>query len=153
MSRSRRPSELGALLAKALANLAAFDRDQHNVTERLRDWSSGVSSSASGPGQKNAVSDPTGTAALGRDAWGAMRGEIEAAVLAVHRSALDLERVRRTVMEPPLAKEPEQRGLAHCANALGCPDDAWAEKAGQCNACRTYFVRNNRYRPGARESA
>jgi hypothetical protein len=153
MSRSRRPSELGVLLNKAIANLEAFEDDQRHVVERLRDWSTGVSSASSGPGQKNAVSDPTGTAALGRDLWGAMRGEIEAAILAVHRSALDLERVRRTVMEPPLAKEPELRGLAHCANALGCPDDAWAEKAGQCNACRTYFVRNGRYRPGASKTA
>jgi hypothetical protein len=149
MSRNRRPSELDALLAQAIARLETFGAQRAQVTERLRDWASGASASGGGPGQKNAVSDPTGNAALARDEWALMRQTVESAILDVHRAALDIELIRRTVMSPALPKEPELRGLEHCGNVLGCPDDAWAEKAGQCNACRTYFVRHQRYRPGS----
>lgn len=147
MTRPRRPSELDSMLDHAIGRLCDFLANAPTTRTRLRDWSVGVSSSSSGPGQRNAVSDPTGNQATNSaDPFSVMRREIEAAIVAVHRSALDLERIHRLVNTDAQPPEPEQRGLAKCGNQLGCPDDAWAEKAGQCNACRTYFMRHQRYR-------
>ncbi|MBK9181455.1 MAG: hypothetical protein IPM45_18240 [Acidimicrobiales bacterium] len=40
-------------------------------------------------------------------------------------------------LDPPAPPRPQDRGLSKCANAFGCPDDAWAEpgRAGRCYAC------------------
>lgn len=45
---------------------------------------------------------------------------------------------------PEVAKH--NAGLAKCANQFGCPDDAWASKAGRCQACYEYNRRTQRDR-------
>lgn len=145
MTRNQRPSEQRADLLTAISRLERFAHAHHTVTANLRDWSAGASSGSSGPRPKNAVSDPTGQAAMSTDEWGLMRQRVAELIHQAWRAACDLEDIRRQVAAPALPKEPAERGLAKCANPA-CPDDAWAVKAGRCDACYAYRRRTDRDR-------
>jgi hypothetical protein len=144
VTRNRRPSEQRADLLTALGRLERFAHDHALIVARLRDWSAGVGGSG-GPQPKNAVSDPTGQAAMSTDEWGQMRQRVDDLIHQAWRAACDLEDIRRQVAAPALPKEPEERGLAKCANPA-CPDDAWAVKAGRCDACYQFRRRTDRDR-------
>jgi hypothetical protein len=135
---------MAKMLGDAIHWLSALERDQAQVVANLRDWSGGLSSGG-GPQPKNAVSDPTGNAAMAVDSWGLMRAELGDLILAVYRKAKDAEKIRREVVEPPPEKEPADRGLAECCNP-NCPDEAWAVKAGRCERCYAYKWKYDRDR-------
>lgn len=149
MTRPLRPSEQHRMLGDAIAWLGRLEADHATFVAHLRDWSGGLTSGG-GPQPKNAVSDPTGQSALAVDEWGQMRARSAELILAVYRSAKDLEAMRREVVSPPPPREPEERGLAKCCNP-NCPDDAWAEKAGRCSPCYQYKRRTDRDRRKSRE--
>ena len=150
MTRPMRPSEQHKMLGDAIHWLTALEADHAQVVASLRDWSGGLTSGG-GPTGKNSISDPTGQSALATDSWGLMRAELADLVLAVYRKAKDLERIRREVVEPPPEKQPADRGLASCANGHGCPDDAWATKAGRCDRCYAYQYKYDRDRRKSKE--
>lgn len=145
MTRPVRPSELAATLDRDLDLLARLRADLPRVVATLRDWSSGIRSggAASGAGS---VSDPTGHAALTADEWAGRRHRLERLVATIHAAALNAERIRADVLAPPVERAPAARGLVHCANLHGCPDDAWATKAGRCDTCYGYQRRTGRDR-------
>lgn len=153
MTRRARPSETQARLERAVAKLEDLASSHAQVVRDLRQWALGPSSSSSGPGPRNAVSDPTGQAAVNGDEWGRMLERYTETVERVVRDVANLDAIRRTVVAPVVRPEEQPIGLVHCANMHGCPDGAWAEKAGRCNACRTFLVRTGRDRTESRRTA
>ena len=145
MTRPVRPSEQHRSLVTAISRLDRFAAAHAQVVANLRDWSAGIGSGG-GPKAKGAVSDPTGEGALNVDEWGQMRERVAELVDRVWRDAMELEGIRAKVAAPPPPKAPEHRGLTRCANLHGCPDDAWATKAGRCEACYRYLRRTDRDR-------
>lgn len=144
MTRPARPTEQRRQLDTICDLLARFTAAHPTITTNLRDWTNGTTTTG-GPGPKNTISDPTGNTALTVDHWATIRTRVDDHVRTLYRLACDLERVRQEVAAPPLPKQPEQRGLAHCANP-NCPDDAWAVKAGRCEPCYRYRLRTDRDR-------
>jgi hypothetical protein len=116
------------------------------VDASLREWSAGLSSGNGGPGPKNEISDPTGNQATSRDEFGLLRSRVFEHVMEIHRRVVELDRIGRVVVDKPVEQVTTPIGLSKCSNALGCPDDAWAEKAGQCAPCRQHFIDTGRYR-------
>ena len=144
MTRPVRPSELAATLDRDLDLLARLRADLPHLVATLRDWSAGIRSGGGAGG--GGVGDPTGHAALTTDEWAGRRRDLERRVATIHAAVLDLEKIRREVIDPPPPTEPAARGLVHCANIHGCPDDAWATKAGRCDTCYGYQRRTGRDR-------
>ena len=62
---------------------------------------------------------------------------LRAALDAQHRQVDVVTFLAAKYLDPPAPPKPADRGLSKCANAFGCPDDAWAEpgRAGRCYAC------------------
>lgn len=150
MTRPQRPSEQRADLLTAISRLERFAHDHPTVVANLRDWSAGVGGSG-GPRPVNAVSDPTGQAAMATDEWGMMRQRVGELIHAAWRAACDLEDIRRQVASPALPKEPEERGIPFCANPT-CPDAPTpAVKAGRCEACYRFRRRTDRDRRKSKE--
>lgn len=147
MPRPHRPSELEAKLDHVGRHAQAAVDDLRTVLRRLSDWSAGASSGGtSGPTPKNQVSRPTEAAALSHDEHARKRDEIVRQVLVADAAMRQVDRIRREVMAPPPRSTPVERGLAKCCNPRGCPDDAWAVKAGRCDACYQYRWRTDRDR-------
>ena len=145
--RQTRPSESQYAVQRALARIEMAYSDIPLMFARLREWSSDVGSSSGSVGPKNQVGDPTGNTAVNTtDENARMIAELHAICDSIHRDSLDLDRIRRHTMAPAIPKQPEERGLEKCKNMHGCPDDAWAWKAGRCDACHTYWRRNERDR-------
>jgi hypothetical protein len=144
--RNLKPSELVAragFIAAAGENATA---QLPKVLKQLREWSTSAGGGASGPGPKNQVGRPTEAAALSVDEFARAREELVAALLTADAAMRQVERIRRWVMTPPPPAHPVERGLAKCCNPRGCPDDAWAEKAGRCDACYRFRLRTDRDR-------
>ncbi len=143
MPRTKRPSELAQ--TAGFIHLAArrCQADVAVVLGRLRDWSAGASSTSSGPSPKNQVGRPTEAQALGHDQFGQLREQLVHQLLIADRAMRNVESIRRQVMDDPPSRHPEERGLAKCCNIHGCPDDAWAERAGRCDTCYRYHRRND----------
>jgi len=159
MARGRRPSEREQHLSIAGDYFARIQRDHLKVIGRLRDWSAGIGGSG-GPQAKNTISDPTGHAALATDEFGSARHRIESLIDDVCRALDRIESIRREVMAPPPTAEEVERqrsnqktgALQPCANIHGCPDEAWATKAGRCEACYKYRQRRGSDRRVSRRS-
>ena len=152
MSRTRRPTELHHT-ARQLA--IAADRCQDEILQVLRflrEWSAGATHSADGPSPKNQVSRPTEAQALGHDQFARMRDRLIEQLLVADRAMREVDSIRREVMSGPPPARPAERGLAKCCNMHGCPDDAWAVKAGRCDTCYRYRARTDRDRRVAPES-
>lgn len=143
MARTRRPSELSQTAGYIALAARRAHQDLLEVLSHLRDWSAGASNSSSGPSPKNQVSRPTEAQALGFDQWGLLRQELVDQLLLADRAMRRVEHIRRLVIDPPPERLPEDRGLAKCANLHGCPDDAWAERGGRCDACYRYHRRTD----------
>ena len=144
--RSAKPSEIAARCNFAAAASENLSRDVTQVLKRLRDWSVGAGGGAGGPTPKNQVSRPVEAQALNPDEHGRAREEFIAAILAADAALRRAEKIRRWVMAPPPPAHPVERGLAKCCNPRGCPDDAWAERAGRCDACYRFRRRLDRDR-------
>lgn len=114
---------------------------------RLRGWQAGIRSSGS-TGGSGSVSDPTSTAALTASRWGDLSRELAEGIRSCRDLLRKLNRICAEVAAPPVPPQPRERGLMACANQHGCPDDAWATKAGRCEACYKFRSRNNRDRTG-----
>ena len=114
-------------------NFAEFDR-------LAADYSRGISGGTSGPGQKNAVSDPTGNNALTTDEFGVLPEKASDEITVAHRHIKNLHRLVSEVCAPPLPKEPEARGVELCANMYGCENNA--THAGRCPACHAHWMRH-----------
>lgn len=159
MARGRRPSERERHLAIAGDYMLRLQRDHLRVISRLRDWSAGISGNG-GPIPKNSISDPTGQSALAVDEFGTARHKLEVLIDEVCKRMELIEFIRREVMAPPPTLEEVERergnqqagSLQHCANCHGCPDEAWATKAGRCEACYKYRARHGRDRRVSRRS-
>ena len=52
----------------------------------------------------------------------------------------------RWCLNPPAEVTKHNASLSKCANQFGCPDDAWACKAGRCLTCYEYNRRTGRDR-------
>lgn len=145
MSRPIRPSELAAVLGRATDRLDLLGSELPQLVAALRDFSAGIRSGG-GPGARNAVSDPTGNAALATDEWALARRHLERHIRAIDAAAAACDAIRRQALTPPPPATPAARGIPKCANPHGCPDDAWADTAGRCATCYEYLRRNDRDR-------
>ena len=151
MPRPIRPSRLEQLLHRSRTNLAPIDIV--TVCDQLRDWTASV---AAGAGLADARvsgstsdpcghADPTGNAALlvADDYAAGVRARIEHHVLQIDSHAASLAKLAGLVTSPPEPPDPAGRGLVLCANVHDCPDDAWAVKAGRCEACYRWRLRHD----------
>ena len=144
MPRNMRPSEIerrAGWIAAAAENLS---RDVTPVLRNLRAWSVGAGGGAAGPSPKNQVSRPVEAQALSKDEFSQARAELVEQMMVADAALRRIERIRRWVMAPPPPSTPVERGLAKCCNPRGC--DAWATKAGRCDACYQYRWRHDRDR-------
>lgn len=130
--------------------LSRLDNDHPKIVDRLRDWAGTISGGNGGPTAKGTVSDPTGNAAMAVDEWGQTRTRMDQLIRTMATAAADLEFIRRQVMDTDTTDpdKPNQRAatLQPCANQNGCPDDAWACRAGRCDTCYAYRHRTGRDR-------
>ena len=144
MPRNLKPSELEAKAGWIAAAAENLSRDVRQVLKNLKDWSAEASGGSSGPSPKNQVSRPTEAAALATDQFTVDRDRFIEQLVMADQCLRELERIRRKVMAPPPPAHPVERGLAKCCNPRGC--DAWATKAGRCDACYQYRWRHDRDR-------
>jgi hypothetical protein len=145
MPRPLRSNEMVDRLRRITTDLDGLHPER--TSDALRDFSAGPGSGG-GPSPKNQISDPTGNAALSRDSWAMMRVEMSQIINRMVLDASRLVSIEREVLAPPPPKAPVDRGLVKCCNVHGCPDDAWAIKAGRCIACYEALRRTERDRPG-----
>ena len=153
MARLPRPSERNQIIQGAIVYAQRISHDYLTLDARLRDWTSGTGGSG-GPRPKGSISDPTGTAALTTDEHGQMRRRLSELLDRICRDLATVETIRREVMAPPPTVEELERqahnqkvgALQPCANIHGCPDEAWATKAGRCENCYRAMKRNGRDR-------
>jgi len=146
MPRDVRPSELQHTLTRSLERGATLDLIA--VCDQLRDWTApttttgGLSGQPSGAGH---IADPTGNAALQttHDYPTTQRTRIEHHVRTIAASINALVKIAELTTNPPPLPDPADRGLVICANIHGCPDDAWATKAGRCEACYRHRLRHD----------
>ena len=101
-------------------------------------WASPLRSSV-GPGPKNGVSDPTGTAATAEpDRTVTALGELEADLRAWHDLSLRIEaRIRWMTTDARI--ENQRAGIGACESCgryCDASSDALRLRAGVCNACR-----------------
>ena len=138
-----RPSRLSELLARSRTKLAPLDLVA--VCDQLRDWTAAVATGGGGGGRTYSVADPTGTAATttAADYAAGVRARIEYHVMTIDAHAASLAKLCALVTDPPPLPDPADRGLIQCANVHGCPDEAWAEKAGRCGACYQHHRRHD----------
>jgi hypothetical protein len=120
--------------------VTAIDLHDTEFHRQVAAWSKGVSGGSTGPGQKNAVSDPTGNSALATDEFGILAERANNLLTVAHRAIKDLYRLTTEYSAPPLPKEPEARGVKLCANMHGCEEHA--THAGRCHACHTHWMRH-----------
>lgn len=131
----------------ARTTLARLERDINILQLRLHAWAKdGYPSGGSSIGSKGGFSDPTGNAALGRDEVRADREEFETLIEEVSSKFLRLESIRKKYVDVQTATATHNAGLVACANQHGCPDQAWATKAGRCPTCYEYKRVNQRDR-------
>lgn len=140
MTRPRRPSERMKVLTDIVAMVTAIVLHDSEFHRRAAAWSKGTSGGSTGPGQKNAVSDPTGNSALATDEFGILAERANNLLTVAHRAIKDLHRLTTEVCAPPLPKEPEARGVELCANMYGCENNA--THAGRCPACHQHWMRH-----------
>lgn len=137
-----------AKLRESLGILAELILDWAEWDARSRAWSTRgypTSTRAGGGGRSTTATSPTETAALTPDLITGQRLEQYARVSELLDLLVTMDRQRLAVMKlsPPA---PDERGVARCANAHGCPDDAHAAKAGRCLRCYDYQYRTGRDR-------
>lgn len=150
MTRYRRPSERDDMYTRILELVTYQQTHQRTVMDHLAEWAGGVSAGGGGRRSIGGHSDPTGNRAMiGDDTARLARLAVDDHLTHILRLLRDDDHLFRTVMaavDQEIPKEPEERGLAHCCNVHGCPDDAWADVAGRCPACYKYFRKNGRDR-------
>lgn len=133
-------TDAGQLLARLAQQLPDLER-------RLTAWAKdGYPSQSGAPGGAGTISDPTAQAVVTPDRVRLDREQLHANIIRLHDIAVTLDMIRRTYMEPKPDKQPQPHTLAKCSNMHGCPDDAWADKAGRCSACYQYLRRTQRDR-------
>lgn len=137
----------------ALERLATFfkliDSEYPEIHKRFKAWSRGgfPASTGGGPGSKGAISDPTGREAIEGDDVRLLSERFHTCLELVLSNANLMKAIRDEIMRTDrTTAEAKRDTLQKCCNAFGCPEDAWAEKAGRCNACYQYRYRNGRDR-------
>lgn len=120
-----------------------------DLERRLTAWAKdGYPSTSGQPGSGGGgISDPTAQAVLAPDQVRLDREQLHASLIRLHDIAITLDNIRRTYMTTDTDKRIEQlRKLEACANQLGCPDHAYAAKAGRCSACYQHHRRTGEER-------
>lgn len=130
-----------------------IDQLHHEFTDlerRLTAWAKdGYPSTSGQPATSGGggISDPTAQAVLAPDQVRLDREQLHANLIRLHDISVTLDHIRRTYMTPDNEKNLEQlRKLEACANQLGCPDQAYAAKAGRCSACYQHHRRTGEER-------
>lgn len=95
---------------------------------------------------KGGHGDPTGQQVTGSDYAIQRRIQLHRLVEQLDDATRELGIICREVLESSNGKDPSQRGHDPCANQNGCPDGAWATKAGRCQRCYMYLYRNGKDR-------
>jgi hypothetical protein len=128
-------------LHRIAANLERID-------DRLRSWSTGVTTGGDGPRSHGSHSDPTATAATRRDRFAAQRRQLAELVHTIDRHVAELHALALEVLAPAAEPKPADRGIPRCANPHGCPADNYADpgRRGRCEACYRHLVRHDRDR-------
>lgn len=140
MSRPRRPSERQQVHAHIIAMITTISHNDNEFHRLAATYSKGTNAGTTGPGQKNAVSDPTGNSALNTDEFGILPELANDKLTTAYQAIKELHRLTIEVCAPPLPKEPEGRGIELCANMHGCEEHA--THAGRCHACHTHWMRH-----------
>lgn len=154
MPRPLRPSETVFRLEHAAHDLELLAKQYRRIVATLQDWRHGPSSGAGGPGPKNGVSDPTGTAATNVDQWARTLDQVHHLAASIVRDVTNLEAIRREVLDAPPPEVEVPVGLVACANAHGCPDGNWGDHSrGRCSACAAYLRKYDRDRTRSRSAA
>lgn len=133
----------------AMAN--TLSADFQVLQRRLALWSrDGYPSGLTGTVAGGAISDPTATAVLSPDPVRKDRERLSELVVKAHEILGEADSIRSKYMTTATQAQRHNQGLAKCANQYGCPDDAWASKAGRCSTCYEYRRRHQGDRPPKR---
>lgn len=133
-------TDIGALARTLLA-------DHPGLQKCFTLWSrDGYPSSSGGTRVTGTISDPTAQAVLASDEVSRDRDTYNEKVIQAHQLLKEADAIRAKYMTTTERAVKHNQGLTKCANLHGCPDDAWASKAGRCSACYEYNRRNQRDR-------
>lgn len=167
-----RPVTVEGALDRLVDYVTVLQRELPEIQRRLKAWRrdgypSGSSGGGRGGGPVIVVPDELGNpdtvhitsveaAVFTRDEVADMDARFNAQISEALGVITAVWKIRLDVMadtdETKRAKKRQDR-LQKCANAYGCPDDAWGYKAGRCNTCYQFRYRNQRDRTGREEVA
>lgn len=121
--------------------------DFAELQKRLALWSrDGYPTGSLNARSSGTVSDPTANAALSSDEVRRDRDELSSLIVRAHGLLRDADNIRARYMNTTINAEQHNAQLTRCENIHGCPDGAWACKAGRCTTCYQFNRRNGRDR-------
>lgn len=127
--------------------IQSLQRDFTTLQRRLIAWAQdGYPTSTGTPGSKGGFSDPTASAVINPDQVRKDREHLEQIIINVHTQLTKADAIRAQYINTNTTTTKHNNSLTKCSNQHGCPDDAWAAKAGRCLTCYEYNRTNQRDR-------